>query len=124
MPRRVWPALARPSEIFDLLRLATPIAISRASMMLMGLTDTIVLSRNAAGELPYVLNSWLPISIFLGSSMGLLLGVSILTAEMSGRGERFNTGRIFRKGLVISLVFGGFATLLVWFLAKPLFVLL
>lgn len=56
--------------------------------------------------------------------MGLLLGVSILTAEMSGRGERYNTGRIFRKGLVISLVFGGFATLLVWFLAKPLFVLL
>jgi MATE family multidrug resistance protein len=124
MPRRVWPAWVRPSAIVDLLRLATPIAISRASMMLMGLTDTIILSQNAAGELPYILNSWFPIGIFLGMSMGLLLGVSILTAEMSGRGDRKNTGRIFRRGMYISLVFGGVATALVWFTARPLFTLL
>lgn len=124
MPRRDWPAWAQPSSISDLLRLAGPIAVSRASMMLMGLTDTIVLSQNAVGELPYILMSWFPIGIVLGLSMGLLLGVSILTAEMSGRGEREHTGRIFRRGLYTSLVFGSVATGIVYFGVELLFGLL
>lgn len=121
MPKRGWPAWARLSSILDLLRLAGPIAVTRASMMLMGLTDTVVLSQNATGELPYILMSWFPIGITLGLSMGLLLGVSILTAEMSGRGDRKNTGRIFRRGLKVSILFGGFATVLVFFGVEPLF---
>ena len=124
MSRREWPAWLRVQDIFDLVRLASPIAVSRASMMLMGLTDTIVLSRNAPSELPYVLNSWLPISIVLGLSIGLLLGVSILTAEMAGRGERANTGRIFRRGLWTSIIFGAGSTALVVVIARPLYIVL
>jgi MATE family multidrug resistance protein len=56
MTQRAWPAWARASEILDLLRLSGPIAVSRASMMLMGLTDAIVLGRMAPEELPFVLN--------------------------------------------------------------------
>lgn len=121
MSRWDWPAWARPTDVVDLLRLASPIAVSRASMMLMGLTDTIVLSRNAPEELPYILNSWLPLGICLGVAIGLLLGVSILTAEMAGRGEQEDTGRIFRRGVWLSLFFGGIATVVVYFGAGPLF---
>ncbi len=46
------PASAQPKEMLDLTRLAVPVAISRASFMLMSLTDAIVLSRSAPGELP------------------------------------------------------------------------
>ena len=85
--RRVWPAWARPSDIADLLRLSGPIAVSRAAMMLMGLTDVIVLGQNAPEEVPFVLNSWLPIGVSLGLTMGLLMGVSVLTAELAGKGQ-------------------------------------
>ncbi len=122
--RREWPAWARLSDILDLIRLAVPIGVSRSSMMLMGLTDTIVLSRNAPEELPYILNGWFPLGITMGVSIGLLLGVSILTAEMSGRGERADTGRVFRRGLWTALLFGTVSTLVVFFGAQALFTLL
>ena len=66
MSKRVWPAWANLPDIFDILKLSAPIAVSRSSFMLMVLTDTIVLGRNAPEELPYVLNSWLPIGILIG----------------------------------------------------------
>ncbi|RIJ28036.1 MATE family efflux transporter [Henriciella mobilis] len=119
--RRVWPAWARPSDIADLLRLSGPIAVSRAAMMLMGLTDVIVLGQNAPGELPFVLNSWLPIGVSLGLTIGLLMGVSVLTAELAGVGKAEESGRIFRRGIRFSLWFGGVLTLAIFFLVGPMF---
>ena len=75
MTQRAWPAWARVFEIIDLLRLSVPIAISRMSVMLMALTDAIVLGQIDEGELPFVLNSWLPIGVALGFGFGLLMGV-------------------------------------------------
>lgn len=120
---RAWPAWARASEILDLLRLSGPIAISRLSWMLMGLTDAIVLGQVSGQEheLAYVLNSWLPIGISLGLGMGLLLGVQVLTSEMVGRGEEALSGRIFRRGMVWSIILGLFVTVCVYILAEPLF---
>ena len=106
MPKRGWPAWASVSEITDLLRLSVPIAVSRAAFMFMLLTDTIVLGRNAPEEVPYILISWFPLSLVIGFAMGLLLGVSVLTAEMSGRGEMADTGRIFRRGLLTAIICG------------------
>lgn len=106
MTKRAWPAWADPKDILDLLRLSLPIAVSRASFMLMMLTDTIVLGRNRPEELPYVLNSHLPVGVLLGLSLGILLGVSVMTAEFSGKGEAHKTGRIFRRGVVSALLLG------------------
>lgn len=100
MQRRGWPAWARATEILDLVRLSLPIAVSRLAWMLMGLTDAIVLGQIQPSELPFVLNAWLPLGVMLGFSMGILLGVQVLTAEMSGRGEERHTGRIFRRGMI------------------------
>ena len=119
--RRVWPAWARPSDITDLLRLSGPIAVSRAATMLMGLTDVIVLGQNAPSELPYVLNSWLPIGVSLGLTMGLLLGVSVLTAELAGVGKASETGRIFRRGIWFSLWFGALLTAAIVLFVGPMF---
>jgi len=107
MPRRGWPAWARASEILDLVRLSLPIAVSRLAWMLMGLTDAIVLGQFAPEELPYVLNAWLPIGVLLGFSMGILLGVQVLTAELAGQGREGETGRIFRRGLAFAALLTG-----------------
>lgn len=121
MSRRAWPAWMRAGDIADLLRLSVPIAISRMSMMLMSLTDAIVLGQNAPGELPYVLNSWLPIGVSLGFGMGILLGVQVLTSEFVGRGEPRESARVFRRGFAFALGLGLVLTIIIYPLAGPLF---
>ena len=107
---RRLPAWANPKDMLDLTRLAVPVAISRASFMLMSLTDAVLLGRYAPGELPYVLNGWLPIGVLFGFGMGLMIGVQVLTAELNGAGKGGETGRIFRRGMAVALVYGVFAT--------------
>ncbi len=123
MTQRAWPAWARASEIVDLLRLSGPIAISRLSWMLMGLTDAIVLGqvKGQEHELAFILNSWLPIGVMLGFGMGILLGVQVLTSEMVGRGEQHLSGRIFRRGMVWAIGLGILVTAVVYLVAEPLF---
>src|SRR5262245_3879787 len=107
------PAWAQPKEMLDLVRLAVPVAASRASFMLMSLTDAVVLSRVRAGELPLVLNAWLLNGVVMGFGLGLVLGVSVLTAELNGSGRTAETGRIFRRGLMLALLYSIGATALV-----------
>jgi len=106
--------------MLDLTRLAVPVAISRASFMLMSLTDAVLLGRYAPGELPYVLNGWLPIGVLFGFGMGLMIGVQVLTAELSGAGKANETGRIFRRGMIVALAYGVFATFACIVIARPL----
>lgn len=120
MPAPKLPAWARPKDMIDLTRLAVPVAISRASFMLMSLTDAVLLGRYAPGELPYVLNGWLPIGVLFGFGMGLMIGVQVLTAELNGSGRGVETGRIFRRGMVVALLYGVFATVACIIVARPL----
>ena len=96
------PAWARPKDMLDLTRLAVPVAISRASFMLMSLTDAVLLGRYAPGELPFVLNGWLPIGVLFGFGMGLMIGVQVLTAELNGAGRPLDVGRSVRQALYLS----------------------
>jgi MATE family multidrug resistance protein len=118
------PQWAQPKEMLDLVRLAVPVAMSRASFMLMGLTDAVVLARHAPGQLPLVLNGWLPNGVFMGFGMGLMLGVSVMTAELNGSGKGRDTGRILRRGLWVGMLYGIAATLIVFAIARPLLDLL
>tara|TARA_Y100000052_G_scaffold27585_1_gene36912 strand:+ start:36052 stop:37329 length:1278 start_codon:yes stop_codon:yes gene_type:complete len=92
--------------------------------MFMLLTDTIVLGRNEPGEVPYILISWFPISLVIGFTMGLLLGVSVLTAELSGRGQAARSGRVFRRGLLTALICGGGSAGILFLSADSVFRLL
>jgi len=116
-----WPAWARPADILDLLRLSAPIAVSRMAWMLMGVTDAIVLGQFTPAELPFVLNSWLPIGVSLGFGMGILLGVQVLTSELMGIGHGAESGRIFRRGLMGAVVLGLLFGVAVYAVAPPLF---
>lgn len=126
MARRERPAWLRTADILDLFRLSVPIAISRLSWMLMGLTDAIVLGQVSGQEheLAFVLNSWLPLGVSLGFGMGILLGVQVLTSELVGRGEEAASGRIFRRGMAWGTGLGLAVSLIVYFSAGALFGLL
>ena len=116
-----WPAWARPADIADLLRLSVPIAFTRMSQMLMAVTDAVVLGQYAPGELPYILNSWLPMGVSLGLGLGILLGVQVLTSELLGIGREKESGRIFRRGLWTSVWLGILLMAVVYFSASALF---
>ncbi|MEL7481332.1 MAG: MATE family efflux transporter, partial [Pseudomonadota bacterium] len=60
----------------------------------------------------------------LGFSMGLLLGVQVLTSELVGREEEDQSGRIFRRGVLWALPLGAVMMVLLYFGAGPLFHLL
>jgi MATE family multidrug resistance protein len=89
--------------------------------MLMSLTDAIVLARHAPGELPLVLNAWLPNGVFMGFGLGLMMGVSVLTAELNGSGKGQETGRVFRRGLVLAVIYSIAAMLMTLLISEPLF---
>ncbi len=115
------PSWAQPREILDLLRLALPVAASRSTFMLMSLTDSVVLARAAHGQLPFVLNAWLPLGVMLGLGMGIMLGVQVLSSELIGAGKEDETGRIFRRGMLVGAVFSILGTGLCLLIAEPLF---
>jgi len=110
----------RLADAVDLVRLALPVAATRASFILMGLTDAIVLGRCRPGELPFVLNAWLPLGVAMGFGIGLLTGVQVLTAELSGAGRAAEAGRILRRGLAVGVAFGVAALVVCITAARPL----
>ena len=67
------PSYLNRRDALDLARLAAPVALSRMSFMLMGLTDAVVLARHAPGQLPYVLNAFLPVGVAMGFGLGLVV---------------------------------------------------
>ena len=116
-----FPRFLNRRDVVDLARLAAPVALSRTSFMLMGLTDAVVLARHTPAELPHVLNAFLPVGVAMGFGLGLVTGVQVLTAELSGAGRDLETGRIVRRGLVVALLYGLVSAAACILVAGPLF---
>ena len=114
------PSYLNRRDVLDLARLATPVALSRASFMLMGLTDAVVLARHAPGQLPHILNAFLPVGVAMGFGLGLVVGVQVLTAELAGAGRDLETGRIVRRGLAVALLYGVASAVVCIVIAGPL----
>ena len=107
-------------EVVDLVRLAVPTALTRASFVLMGLTDAVVLARVSPGELPRILNGWFPLAVAMGLGLGLMIGVQVVTAELAGAGRAAESGRVFRRGTLVALAYGVAAMVASTLLARPL----
>lgn len=102
----------------DLVRLAWPVVLARLGIMVMGLTDAIVVGRYAAQELAFHSIAWAPTSIVLTTAVGLLLGVQVMAARLTGEGRHGEVGAVLRRGLVYSLQIG-LASMLALILAGP-----
>lgn len=106
------------NDLTRLGRLAWPVVVSRLGVMTMGLTDTIVVGRHSAVELGYMALGWAATGAFLGSAMGLLSGVQVMTSRATGEGNPLAAGAALRRGLVYAL-WVGFAVAVVIALAAP-----
>ncbi|HTN40212.1 MAG TPA: MATE family efflux transporter [Asticcacaulis sp.] len=89
-----------------LYRLSWPVILSRLGFMLMGLMDTLVVGHYSSAELGYHSLAWAPTSIFLVTSIGLLVGVQVKTAQFIGAGEPDRIGATFQRAVVYAIVLG------------------
>ena len=94
------------TDLVRLARLAAPVVASRLGVMTMGLTDTIVVGRYSAEQLGFLALGWAAASTVLGSAMGLLSGVQVMTSRATGEGRPDLTGAVLRRGLVYGLWVG------------------
>lgn len=102
-------------HVSELFRLAIPVIIARAGIMVMALTDTLMVGRFGAQELAYYGLGNMPVGVMMGVMVGLLLGVVVMVSQAVGRGEDASTGTIWRRAIPYSLLVGGvMAGLCLW----------
>jgi MATE family, multidrug efflux pump len=101
---------SRAGALSELLHLAWPVVMSRLGIMTMGLVDAIVVGNHSARQLGYHALGWAPTMIVVTTSVGLLMGVQVMTARHIGEGRREATGGVFRRGLVYAFWIGVFST--------------
>ena len=110
MPRDAVRLQSRAGALSELLHLAWPVVMSRLGIMVMGLTDAIVVGNYSARQLGYHALGWAPTMIVVTTSVGLLMGVQVMTARHVGEGRRDAVGGVYRRGMVYAFGIGLFAT--------------
>jgi MATE family multidrug resistance protein len=113
--------MASRPYIFDLLRIAGPVALARLGIIGMGLVDVVVVGQLAPDELPHQALGWAPTAVFLVAAIGLLQGVQVLAARALGEGNPQGAGVALRRGLVLAFIAGVASALLMWLAGPHLF---
>lgn len=98
------------NALYELFSLSWPVVGSRLGFMLMGLMDTLVVGHYSAAELGYHSLAWAPTSIFLVTSIGLLVGIQVKTAHFIGADQPERIGPVFQRGMVYAIILGLLST--------------
>ena len=107
--------------VFDLLRLAGPVALARLGIIGMGIADIVVVGQLAPRELPDQALGWAPTGVFLVTAIGLLTGVQVLAARVIGEGKPEAAGLVLRRGVMLALIAGGLSAAALWFAGARLY---
>jgi hypothetical protein len=99
-------------HVLRTLRLAGPVMLARAGLLVMVSVDTIMCGRVAARELAFYGIALAPHLAFLLVGIGLLMGTVVITAQTDGAGRPAECGRIWRLGLVDAAACGSLFALL------------
>ena len=109
-------------HIIRTLKLAVPVMLSRAGILIMTVVDTAMTGHSGAIELAYYGIAFSPQIFLTLLGIGLLMGTIILTAQADGAGRPQECGSIWRVSLWHGLICGILALLLCyggeWFLLQ------
>jgi multidrug resistance protein, MATE family len=100
------------AHVLRTLRLAGPVMLARAGILVMTTVDTVMCGRVAAEQLAYYGIAIAPHLAFLLVGIGLLMGTVVITAQTDGAGRPAECGRIWRLALVNGAAIGGLFGLL------------
>jgi multidrug resistance protein, MATE family len=95
----------------ELFTLGWPVVMSRLGLMLIGLADMVVVGHYSSTELGYYSMAWSPTSVFLVTSIGLLVGLQVKTSHFLGSGDINRIGAVFQRGMVYALGLGVISSL-------------
>ena len=88
------------------LRLAFPVMLARAGILIMIAVDTAMVGHYAADDLAHYGLGLAPQVVMIMTGIGLLLGTMVLTAQADGAGDARACGGIWRLGLVKGAIYG------------------
>lgn len=88
------------------LRLALPVMLSRAGVLLLAVVDTAMTGRAGADQLAYYGIAMAPQIFVLLIGIGLLLGTVVLTAQAEGADRSEDCGSIWRVALIQAAIYG------------------
>lgn len=104
------PPIPLPTAIrahaLDTIKLAVPVMLSRAGLLLLTLVDTMMVGRFGAQDLAYLSLGIGPQLVLMLVAIGVLQGGIVLTAQAYGAGEYEECGTIWRVNLAHALVLG------------------
>jgi len=118
-PARTFPA--RPpaatlgEHITRTLALAVPVMVARSGLIVM-ITVGIVMAGHAGPHEQAYIGAAMPTHmVVIVVGIGLMLGVSVLSAQADGAGRPADCGRIWRLGMIVGGLFGlAFAFVMLW----------
>ncbi len=90
----------------ELVRLASPIVVSRSGFLLLVMADVVMIGRFSAEQLAYLsiaLGLIMPLMI---TSLGLIMGTLVLSANEFGAGRLRECGIVWRRSLAYALILG------------------
>lgn len=89
-------------------RLAVPVMLSRAGLVLMLTVDTAIVGHlDAAGmQLAALGASVIPQTVLQTVAVGLLIGVIVRTAQLDGAGKSVECGQVWRLGVLLAAILG------------------
>lgn len=97
---RAWVVARLRRHLSELLRLAAPATASRLGFLAMSFVDTVMVGRYATSELAWLsLANRSVVMFLLIVSIGLLMGVLVMTSMSFGRGELTECGRVWRRSM-------------------------
>jgi multidrug resistance protein, MATE family len=87
-------------------RLAGPVMLARAGVLVMASVDTVMSGRVGADQLAYYAIALAPFLFCLLIGNGVLMGTLVLVSQADGAGRPWRAGRIWRLSLLTALLLG------------------
>ena len=120
MTRPISPGAASPGEnglachLRETSRLAVPVMLSRAGLVLMLTVDTAIVGHlgSAGLQLAALGAALVPQTVLQTAAVGLLIGVIVRTAQLDGAGKSAECGQIWRLGVLLAVLIGTLYALL------------
>jgi MATE family multidrug resistance protein len=99
-PGETWLRARLRRHVHELLRLALPVIVARAGLLLMALVDTIFVGRYGSEDLAHLSIANAPIGTMMGTGTGLVLGTLVMAANALGRNRPEECGAVWHRALI------------------------
>lgn len=114
------PALTPRGEASAMLRLAGPVIVARAGLVVMLTVDTLMTGQAGANQIAMLGLGLSPVMVFMLATVGLLQGSMVLIAQANGARDYARCGQVWRVALIHAAVLGSIFAL-IGFVAEDFF---